>query len=223
MNLILGLTLSLIVFVLANLLYRVLNRPKVRPIDLAERPNAALLVIDMQEDFTRMTGKMAHDAEKRDRAIEHINQLANEARANGIPVIEISHAFTDPLEKIVVKLISGGAGIEGSPGLKRDEALTFEANYHVWKHEGDSFTAPMFERFLDDHKIGHLYLTGQDANACVNSTARGALKRRYAVTMLDAGILARNEGKWQKKRQLLIAAGANSDETFQNFVSASGN
>ncbi|WP_171022052.1 cysteine hydrolase [Cohaesibacter sp. CAU 1516] len=208
MNLILGLTLALIVFLMANGLYRVINRPRAKPIDKTARPNSALLVIDMQHDFTRASGKLAHDPERRLVAFHQINELAAEAHQLGIPVIEISHAFTDPLEKLVVKIIAGGAGIEGSLGLKRDDALTYEANYHVWKHEGDSFTAPMFTRYLDDHEIGHLYITGQDATACINATAKAALKRHYDVTLIDDAILARNGGKWQAMKDKLLASGA---------------
>ena len=212
MNLILGLSLALLVFLMANGLYRILNRPRATPINKVERPNSALLVIDMQEDFTRAGGKMAHDPERRLIAFHQINTLANEAHQLGIPVVEISHAFTDPLEKAAIKLLAGGAGVEGSPGLKRDDALTYEANYHVWKHEADSFSAPMFTRFMDDHKIGHLIITGQDASACVNATAKAALKRHYDVTLIDDAILARNPSKWQGTKEKLIASGAKLSE-----------
>lgn len=212
MNLILGLILAFIVFLMANGLYRIINRPKAKPIDKEARPNAALLVIDMQHDFTRAPGKLAHDPQARSTAFQRIEQLATDAHAAGIPIIEISHAFTDPLEKFVIKLIAGGAGIEGSLGLKRDDALTYEANYHVWKHEQDSFTSPMFIRYLDDHKIGHLYITGQDGTACVNATAKAALKRKYDVTLIEEAILARKQSKWQAMKDKLVAAGANLAE-----------
>nr|WP_321445228.1 cysteine hydrolase [uncultured Cohaesibacter sp.] len=208
MNLILGLTLALIVFLMANALYRITSRPRAKPIDKETRPNAALLVIDMQHDFTRAKGRMAHDAKRRSEAFRRINELAAEAHQLNIPVIEISHAFTDPVEKLVIRLIAGGAGVEGSLGLKRDDALTYHANHHIWKHEQDSFTSPMFNRYLDEHKIGHLYITGQDATACVNATAKAALKRHFEVTLIDEAILARNTAKWQTMKDKLIAAGA---------------
>ena len=208
MTLILGLALALIVFLMANGLYFFLNRPKVTVIDRQDRPNAALLVIDMQQDFTRASGRLAHNLEHLTIANHRINTLAAEAHQLGIPVVEISHAFTDPFEKAAIKLFANGAGVEGSPGLKRDDALTYMANYHVWKHHQDSFTAPMFTRFLEDHKIGHLFVTGQDATACVNATAKAALKRNFGVTLIEDAILARNGTKWQGMKEALLAAGA---------------
>ncbi len=214
MNVILGLILAFLVFLMANGLYKLLNRPRIRPIDQAERPNAALLVIDMQEDFTRSTGRFAHDEVMRDAVIAKINDLAASAHEKGIPVIEVSHVFTDPFEKLLMKMVAGGAGVEGSEGLKRDRDLVFEANFHVTKNEGDSLTAPMLRRFLDDHKIGHLYLTGQEATACVNSTGQGALKRNYKVTLLTDAILARKPEKWTALADGLVTKGADSAQTL---------
>ena len=208
MEIILGIILALTVFLLANVLYKVTNRPKIVPINPGERTAEALVVIDMQEDFTRQTGKMAHDPDKLEIAIDRINELASKAHEMGMPVLEVSHSFVDPFEKFAIKLLAGGAGLEGSDGLKRDEALTFQANAQFRKHEGDSFTSEMFRRFLEEHKIGHLYLTGQDANACINATAKGALRRKYKVTLLDDAILARNETSWTGKRAKLIGNGA---------------
>ena len=208
MNLILGLIVAAIVFAMADGLYGLMNRPEKTPIDRTERPGTALLVIDMQEDFTRSTGRFAHDPARRDAAIAAINEATATARAQGIPIIEVSHTFIGLFEKWTMTLFAGGMGTEGSQGLKRDRDLAFEANYHVLKHEGDSFTAPMLRRFLKDHAIGHLYLCGQDANACVKATAQGALARNYRVTLIDEGILARNPEKWAGARKALEAKGA---------------
>ena len=208
MNVILGLILAFLVYLMANGLYKLMNRPKVVKINRDERPGTALLVIDMQEDFIRSEGKMALDAERRDAAISTINEATAKAHEAGIPIIEVSHVFTDPLVKTVVKLINKGRGNEGSEGLQRDRDLTFNANHHIWKHEGDSFSVPMLARFLDDHQIGHLLLTGQEATACVNATAKGALARSYDVTLLDDGILARKPEKWTALADKLVAQGA---------------
>ena len=208
MNIILGLILALITFLLANGLFKLMNRPTITPIKREDRPNAALLVIDMQEDFTRMTGKMAHDPEKREIAIKTIDTLAETAKSKAMPVVEISHSFTAPHEKIAIRLLAGGKGVEGSQGLRRDPDLTFEADAEIRKHELDSFSAPAFERFLDDNAIGQLIITGQDATACVNSTAKAALKRGYDVTLITDAILARDASKWSTMREQLLKQGA---------------
>lgn len=208
MNILLGLILAFIVFLMANGLYKLLNRPKVIKIDKSARPNRALLVIDMQEDFTRADGRFAHEPEARDSAIAAINAASAKAHEAGIPVVEVSHAFVDPIEKFGIKLMNRGRGIEGSDGLGRDRDLTFHANQHIWKHEGDSFSAPMLVRFLDDHQIGHLFVAGQEANACIAATARGALAREFDLTLLEDGILARNSEKWERQKTALIEKGA---------------
>lgn len=212
MNILMGLILALGAYFAADALLKYRNRPKLEPIDKDSRPNSALLVIDMQEDFTRAKGKLSYDQVRVSAANAKINQLAEAARKAHMPVVEISHVFSDPLVKFFVKCFAGGAGVEGSKGLGRDPELTFSADLQITKQEGDSFSVPTLTRFLDDQKVGHLYLAGQEATACVLETAKGALARKFEVTLLDDAILARKPNKWKMKREELVAHGASVGE-----------
>ncbi|HAT86355.1 cysteine hydrolase family protein [Cohaesibacter gelatinilyticus] len=203
MDLILGLVLAGIVFLMANGLFKLLNRPKIIRIDPEQRPNTALLVIDMQTDFTKN-----HDKASKHSAFELINSLAMEKQRTGVAVIEIRHVFVALHEKLFMRMTAGGAGVEGSPGIDRDDALSFQADQLFTKHQMDSFSVPAFESYLDQHKIGHLYITGQEANACIQATANGALARGYEITLVDEGILSADQHKWQKNRENLLLKGA---------------
>ncbi|MBO6802343.1 MAG: cysteine hydrolase family protein, partial [Thalassospira sp.] len=66
---------------------------KGKKINLAERPNSALLIVDVQEDFTSSDGKHAYPADMVDKLISAINKLVEAANANGTPVISIRQTF----------------------------------------------------------------------------------------------------------------------------------
>ncbi|MCT4657347.1 MAG: cysteine hydrolase [Cohaesibacter sp.] len=208
MELILGAILAGIVFLMANGLFAVTNRPKITKIDLIERPGAALVVIDMQKDYTQAPPAMAHDSDKMAIAFTQINQAAKDAKTCGMAVIEVSHIVKAGWNSFKAKLFEKGAGISTSEGLGRDEALTFEADFHLIKHERDAFSNPELEIWLKDQQIGHLYITGQEAVWCVATTARSALARGYDVTLLEEAILNRFPEKWSEIKDKLKEDGA---------------
>ena len=74
---------------------------------LSDRPNAALVVIDVQNGV--VAGAVA-----RDNVISNINTLVEKARSEGVPVVWVQHSDED-LEK-------GSQEWEYVPELKRDES-----------------------------------------------------------------------------------------------------
>jgi nicotinamidase-related amidase len=59
----------------------------------------------------------------------------------------------------------------------------------------DSFSNPEFENFLKANKVNHVYITGLDAEACVDRTVKAALNRNYEVTVVSNAIAAKSEEK----------------------------
>jgi nicotinamidase-related amidase len=134
---------------------------------LADRPNTALLVIDMQR------GVVA-DAYEADTVIANINSLVERARAASVPVVWVQHESDD--------LPPGSEPWEYVDELRRldDEPL-------VHKAYGDSFEETDLESILAWRGVGKVVVTGAQTDACVRSTLHGALGRGYdAVLVTDA-------------------------------------
>lgn len=132
-----------------------------------DRPNSALLVIDVQNDV--VAG--AHD---RDRVVANIAQLVARARSASVPVVWIQHASDN--------LVPGTPGWEYVPELVpgADEPL-------VHKRYGDSFEDTDLESELDRRSVGRVIVAGAQSDACVRSTIHGAFTRGYdTVLVADA-------------------------------------
>jgi nicotinamidase-related amidase len=132
---------------------------------LADRPNTALLVIDVQNNVV----EGAHD---RDNVIANINTLVDKARGEGVPVVWVQHNDPSNLPK-------DSAGWQYVPELTREES---EALVH--KQYGDSFEDTDLEDILAQHKVGRLVVTGAQTDACIRSTLHGALVRGYDATLV---------------------------------------
>jgi nicotinamidase-related amidase len=132
---------------------------------LRDRPNTALLVIDVQRDVVEGT----HD---RDRVIANIDALVQRARASGTPVIWVQHEDEN--------LSSGSEGWQYVDELTRQEPEPL-----VHKHYGDSFEDTDLEALLAERKVGRLVVTGAQTDACVRSTLHGALVRGYDTTLVS--------------------------------------
>jgi hypothetical protein len=104
-----------------------------RAIDSDRRPGEALVVIDVQKDFT---SPATYDPISVEQALSRINALAADARDSGIPVLNVRHVFKGPYVNLLVRLLSGGRGAAGSPGLGTDPRLQLGASAEFLKHRG---------------------------------------------------------------------------------------
>lgn len=131
---------------------------------LPDRPNTALLVIDVQNGVVAE----AHD---RDGVIAKISTLVDKARAEDVPVVWVQHGDDD--------LPRGSESWEYVPELVRRDSEPL-----VHKSYGDSFEGTDLEDQLAEHGVGHLVVTGAQTDACVRSTMHGAFVRGYDVTLV---------------------------------------
>ncbi|AYN40606.1 isochorismatase family protein [Streptomyces dangxiongensis] len=131
---------------------------------LNDRPNTAVLVIDVQNDVVA-------GAHRRDDVIANINALIGRARAADVPVIWVQHS-DDALQK-------GSDNWQYVPELVReaDEPL-------VHKSYPDSFEETELENVLARHKVGRLVVAGAQTDACIRSTLHGAIVRGYDATLV---------------------------------------
>lgn len=134
---------------------------------LADRPNMALVVVDVQNDVVA-------GAFRRDSVVGNIATLVDRARAAGTPVIWVQHA-DDGL-------------VKDSEGWQYVPELQFAENEPVvHKSYGDSFDDTTLESELASRGVGKLIVAGAQTDACIRSTLHGALVRGYdAVLVADA-------------------------------------
>jgi nicotinamidase-related amidase len=139
------------------------------------RPNSALLVIDVQNDVVA-------EAYKRDSVVERIQSAVEKARAKGTPVIWVQHSDD--------YLAIDSLGWQIVPEL---EPLPNEPV--VRKLYCSSFEATNLDDLLENADIGHLFIAGAETNHCVRHTSHAALERGYDITLLsDAHTTSDGEG-----------------------------
>jgi nicotinamidase-related amidase len=131
---------------------------------LPDRPNTALLVIDVQK------GVVA-DAHDRDGVIANINTVIDKARAEDAPVIWVQHS-DDHLPR-------------GSESWQYvSELVRSDSEPLVHKAYGDSFEGTELEGLLAERGVGRLVVTGAQTDACIRATLHGAFVRGYDVTLV---------------------------------------
>lgn len=139
--------------------------------------SAALLIIDVQNDFANPSGKLyARGAEK---VIPPIKKLASAARRSGATVIYTQdwHIRGDPEFEIW-----GEHTLAGTWGAEIvDELKPEEADVIVRKPSYDAFYSTSLDHVLRSRKITTLILTGLLGNICVHCTAIGAAMRGYRL------------------------------------------
>ncbi len=126
---------------------------------LRDRPNTALLVVDVQNDVVA-------NAHQRDEVIANITTLIDKARAEQVPVIWVQHSDDD--------LPQNSDGWQYVPELQRQESEPL-----VHKKYGDSFEDTTLEAELAQRGVGRLVVTGAQTDACIRATIHGAFTRGY--------------------------------------------
>jgi nicotinamidase-related amidase len=143
---------------------------------LQDRPNTALMVIDMQRG-------VVGEAFDVDRVIDNINTLVERARAAGVPVIWVQHSDEE--------LAEGSESWQYVDELQRadDEPL-------VHKRYGDSFEETDLGSILAERRVGHLVVTGAQTDACIRSTLHGALARGFDATLVADAHTTEDMRQW---------------------------
>ena len=131
---------------------------------LDNRPNTALLVVDVQKGVV----KGAHE---RDAVVANVGSLVDKARREQVPVVWVQHsdehlATGSDDWRIVPELSPGGA-----------EPL-------IAKSYGDSFEDTPLETVLSGLGVGRL-VVGAQTDACIRSTLHSAFARGYDATLVS--------------------------------------
>ncbi|WP_373845504.1 cysteine hydrolase family protein [Clostridium sp.] len=161
-----------------------------------KKTQKALLVIDIQEDYTGTTAKPPFPYKDSERLITIVNKIIDDAYKKNILTVYIRQEFDGFWGKIISKVVGHGTAIKGKPGTEFDKRINIMSKHCFSKPMPDAFSNSRFEAFLAKQQIRELYLVGLDASGCVYFTAKGALKRGYNVSIIKDGIVLLAENKW---------------------------
>jgi nicotinamidase-related amidase len=162
---------------------------------LANRPNTALVVIDVQNG-------VVGEAHERDATVANIARLVEKARGDGVPVVWVRHSDEDLAREseewqIVPELKPGGA------------EPTVDKNY------GDSFEDTDLESVLSELGVGRLVVAGAQTDACIRSTLHGAFARGYDATLVSDAHTTEDHTAWGAPPVAQVIAHTNLYWTYQ--------
>ena len=143
---------------------------------LANRPNTALLVVDVQN------GVVA-GAHQRDAVVANVASLVERARRERVPVVWVQHSDEQLARgsddwQIVSELVPG------------------DAEPRIEKNFGDSFEDTSLESVLSALGVGRLVVVGAQTDACIRSTLHGAFVRGYDATLVSDAHTTEDQTAW---------------------------
>jgi nicotinamidase-related amidase len=143
---------------------------------LENRPNTALLVVDVQNCVVK-------EAHERDAVVANIASLVEQARRDQVPVVWVQHSDE--------AIAEGSDDWEIVPELDPSEAEPLIA-----KRYGDAFEDTALETVLSDLGVGRLVVIGAETDACIRSTLHGAITRGYDATLVSDAHTANDMREW---------------------------
>jgi nicotinamidase-related amidase len=143
---------------------------------LSDRPNTALLVIDVQNG-------VVGNAINRDGVVANISTLVEKARAEEVPVVWVQHSDDN--------LPRDSEEWQYVPELVRDDSEPV-----VHKTYGDSFEGTDLEVVLAERGVGRIVVTGAQTDECIRSTIHGAFTRGYDVTLVGDAHTTEDLSEW---------------------------
>jgi len=143
---------------------------------LSDRPNTALIVIDVQNG-------VVSEVHQRDVVVANINTLVDRAREEGVPIVWVQHSD----EHMAI----GTDAWELVPELDRQESEPL-----VHKTFADSFEDTDLEDVLAKAGVGRLVVSGAQTDECIRSTIHGAFVRGYDVTLVGDAHTTEDQSPW---------------------------
>jgi len=155
---------------------------------LSNRPNTALVVIDVQNG-------VVGEAYNRDAVVANISRLVDKARAADVAVVWVQDSGPGDRESEAWQLV---------PELSRreDEPL-------VHKDYADSFENTDLESLLAERSVGQLVVAGAQTDECVRSTLHGAIVRGYDATLVADAHTTEDLSEWGAPTPDLVIAHTN--------------
>lgn len=193
------------------------NRPALRPVRFAAEPEsvvvdmarAALIVIDMQNDFLDPDGWFATargvDVSPLSAVIGNVNALSRAFRTVGAPVLHVNWAVRPDAANLPANVLDKGSSCGARPGYGDEtdsgrilaagdwgaqsvaEIETTPTDIHVGKHRLTGFRDNELDSILRRLGMDTLFFTGVNLDRCVFATlADGCFGGFDAVLVEDA-------------------------------------
>jgi nicotinamidase-related amidase len=162
---------------------------------LENRPNAALLVVDVQNG-------VVEGAHERDAVVANVGSLVEKARRERVPVVWVQHSSE--------QLVRGSDDWRIVPELTPGDAEPL-----VEKNYGDSFEGTTLEAVLSDLEVGRLFVAGAQTDACIRSTLHGALVRGYDAILVSDAHTTEDQTEWGAPPPDQVIAHTNLYWTYQ--------
>jgi nicotinamidase-related amidase len=132
---------------------------------LQNRPNTALVVVDMQNG-------VVGGAHERDAVVANVGRIVEKARSANVPVVWVQHSDEN---------IAGGSdGWRIVPELE-----PADSEPRIEKHYSDSFEESPLEGVLSELGVGRLIVAGAQTDECIRGTLHGAIVRGYDATLVS--------------------------------------
>jgi nicotinamidase-related amidase len=162
---------------------------------LKNRPNTALLVVDVQK------GVVAGNHE-RDTVVANVGSLVEKARQERVPVVWVQHSDE--------QLARGSNDWQMVP-----ELMPGEAEPLVEKNYGDAFEDTTLEAVLSGLAVGRLVVVGAQTDACIRSTLHGAFVRGYDAILVSDAHTTEDQTAWGAPPPEQVIAHTNLYWTYQ--------
>src|SRR5215813_10156376 len=162
---------------------------------LKNRPNTALLIVDVQN-------RVVAGAHARDAVVANVGRLVERARREQVPVGWVQHSDEG--------LARGSDDWRIVPELTPDEVEPL-----VEKNYGDSFEDTNLETVLSGLGVGRLVVVGAQTDACIRSTLHGALARGYDAVLVSDAHTTEDQTAWGAPPPDMVIAHTNLYWTYQ--------
>jgi nicotinamidase-related amidase len=156
---------------------------------LENRPNTALLVVDVQNG-------VVNGNHERDSVVANVGSLVDKARKENVPVVWVQHSNEG--------LQQGSDAWRIVPELKPDDAEPL-----VEKTYGDSFEDTNLEKVLSGLGVGRLVVVGAQTDECIRSTLHGAVARGYDATLVSDAHTTEDLSEWGAPTPALVISHTN--------------
>ncbi|MET9078952.1 isochorismatase family protein [Streptomyces sp. NPDC004232] len=162
---------------------------------LENRPNTALLVVDVQKG-------VVEGVHQRDVVVANVTSLVERARREGVPVVWVQHSDEE--------LTRGSDDWRIVPELTPEDAEPL-----VEKSYGDSFEDTTLETVLSGLSVGRIVVVGAETDACIRSTLHGAFARGYDATLVSDAHTTGDKTAWGAPPPDQVIAHTNLYWTYQ--------
>ncbi|HSD10259.1 MAG TPA: cysteine hydrolase [Candidatus Binatia bacterium] len=165
------------------------------PIPIYDRPQVALLVVDLQKHFLDRGGRQALAPSHVAAMLAATNRLVENARSLGVELVYVRS--------------EAPAGDGTDSRLENPGAPVFR------KQRADAFSNPELDQFLRSRAVDHLVLAGASAEASIYYTAEGAMNRGYKVKVLGDAVAAASDARRDHALEALRREGAELSDSEQ--------